>query len=73
MTLWRLLFGCPCREMVRERLQGRLTLHCLDCGRIVPFGLQSCAPAPAEPSRAIPKPKRVQRPAVVRFPKVVNK
>ena len=62
MTFWRLIFGCPCSEMVRERLQGRLTLYCLDCGRQVPFGLQDCAPVNLEPSRAILKPRRVKKP-----------
>ena len=57
---WRSLFGHTC-EMVRERHAGRLWLVCSHCRRSVPYNLQSCAPAPTEPQKAVLKPKRVRK------------
>ncbi len=73
---WR-QFWCSHKDTYRVRTpNGLLATQCWACGHQQPFGLQERAYGPAEPSKAIPKAKRaprVQRPAVVRFPKVVNK
>ncbi len=69
-------FFCQHIDTYRERNSvGRLCLTCHRCQFSRPVGLQD-RPYPVQAPTARPKAKRaprVQRPAVVRFPKVVNK